>query len=366
MVADRRSPQQSAAPEKATLIDEAVAVVIVNYRTSKLTAKCLAALERERSAFRKFQVFVVDGGSGDGSAEELSELVKQREYRDWVDFLRLPLNGGFGWANNQAIQRLMRADEPPEYIHLLNPDAKIETGAVRALAEYLNGHPRAGAVGSQLFEPNGSRSGSAFTFPSIRGEFSRGASTGALDRLFKTPPISIPASVPLEVDWVTGASVMLRVEALRQTGLFDEGFFLYNEEVELMWRFRKACWTVVTEPRSRVQHIGGSATGVHDRRTISPVKHRRPIYVYRSRTRLFGLTRGPIVASLAFAAWLAGHGIWRMRCLFGLGRDATRVDHELRNHALKGYPRKHDFVPAAACIDSEPTNSPAWMDNGWL
>lgn len=347
------------------VIEETVAVVIVNYRTPELTAKCLAALRPERSSFRRLRAMVVDGGSSDDSADELSALIRKSNFADWVTFLPLPINGGFGWANNQAIQRLMRSAERPRYIHLLNPDAEIEEGAVRLLAEYLSNHPGAAAVGSQLLEPDGSLAGSAFSFPSIRGEFSRGARTAALDRILRLGQISIDASGCTEVDWVTGASVMFRVEALREVGLFDEGFFLYHEEIELMWRLRKAGWSVAIEPRSRVRHVGGSATGVHGRESTGPADERKPSYVYRSRSRYFGLTRGRGVAILAFAAWVAGYAVWRVRHALGVGSGKPLGDR-FSDHVRTGFPRDHDFVSAATPLDGSPTTIPAWMDKQWL
>lgn len=348
------------------IVDEAVAVIVVNYRTADLSKACLSALQAERPGFRSLRALVVDGGSDDGSAGELAALSGRAQFRDWVELVALPINGGFGWANNQAIHRLMVSGEQPEYILLLNPDAQVEPGAVRLLTDYLNNHPRAGAVGSQLVEPDGTLAGSAFTFPSIRGEFSRGARTGALHRFLRVAPVSIDAPGAMEVDWVTGASVMLRVEALREVGLFDEGIFLYHEEVELMWRMRKAGWTVAIEPRSRVRHIGGAATGVHARESRGTVQPRVPTYFYRSRARFFGLTRGRFVAALAFMAWIAGHVVWSARRYLGLARGSKPVEHQLRDHVLKASPRKHDFVHAAPKPGALVTEAPAWMANRWL
>ena len=258
-----RTPPSKA--RAASIRDSNIAVVTVNYRTPELTERCIAALAKERERLPRLRAVVVDGGSGDGSAAELGEALARPDYAGWIEFLPLPINGGFGWANNRGIQRLMRSVEPPRYIHALNPDTEVEADAVAYLAQYLDQHPRVAAVGSQLLSMDGSRVGSAFSFPSIRGEFARAAATRALERLFHIPPISIETDEAAEVDWVTGGSVMLRVEALRQVGLFDEGFFLYNEEVELMWRLRKAGWSVAVEPRSRVRHVGGGATGISER-----------------------------------------------------------------------------------------------------
>src|SRR5438270_2581566 len=133
-----------------------VAVVTVNYRTPELTKCCIAALAKEREALPRLRAVVVDGGSGDGSAAELADALAHKAFADWVEFLPLPINGGFGWANNQAMLSLARRNEPPEFIHLLNPDTEVMPGAVVRLAEYLQTHPEVAAVGSQLLDPDGS------------------------------------------------------------------------------------------------------------------------------------------------------------------------------------------------------------------
>jgi len=156
----------------------------------------------------------------------------------------------------------------------------------------------------------------------------------------------------------------LRVQALREVGLFDEGFFLYNEEVELMWRLRKAGWRIATEPRSRVRHVGGGATGVTDRETAGSVAPRRPDYLFRSRARYFGLTRGRVGAGAAFAAWIAGHAVWRLRRLLRVPIGKP-VERELRDHVFTSFPRRHDFEAAVARLDDQPTSTPAWMERRW-
>src|SRR5437763_1196540 len=152
-----------------------VAVVIVNYRTPELTEHCLAALKPERALIPGLKVILVDGASGDDSVHRLTKLAGRSEYANWVSFLPLPLNGGFGWANNQAVLTLARQSEPPEFIHLLNPDAEIEQGAVKALVDELVDHPGCGAAGSQLLDPNGQEVSSAFRFPTPSREIVGGA-----------------------------------------------------------------------------------------------------------------------------------------------------------------------------------------------
>ena len=234
------------------------------------------------------------------------------------------------------------------------------------LLSYLKENPSVAAVGSQLLEPDGSLTGSAFSFPSVRGEFSRGARTGAIDRLLKVPPISIEASAPQEVDWATGASVMFRTEALKQVGLFDEGFFLYHEEIELMWRLRAAGWGIAFEPRSRVRHVGGASTGVHSRKTDGVAEPRKPSYWYRSRARFFALTQGNGAAFLAYLAWFAGYPIWALRRVLGLAPASKPFSHQLRDHSRFALPRSSDGLAAVRAWNDRRQGPPMWMERGWL
>ena len=149
---------------------------------------------------------------------------------------------------------------------------------------------------------DGALSASAFHFPSAGHEFVRGAQTTALRRLMRLKPATVTMSLGGGVDWVTGASVMLRRDALLQSGLFDDGFFLYFEEVELMHRLRCLGWQVWSEPNSRVRHIGGASTGV----TENQMPQAKPRYWFRSRLRYFALTKGKAYSDLANLAWIAG------------------------------------------------------------
>ena len=159
---------------------------------------------------------------------------------------------------------------------------------------------------------------------------------------------------------------MFRAKALRHVGLFDEGFFLYHEEVELMWRFRQLDWRIALEPRSRVRHVGGAATGMHGRDNEGALQRRRPKYWFRSRARYFSLTRGWPFAMLAYYAWIAGHFIWLLRRLVGLGRDSTPIDHAFCYPAVHSFPRRRDTLAAVRTWDTPGGALPAWMHRGRL
>ena len=337
-----------------------IAAVMVNYRTPALVETSLTALAGERAANPGLRAVVVDGDSSDGSAEWLAQLVAGPRFADWVTLLPLAINGGFGWANNQAIQRLLQSAASPDYAYLLNPDAVVEPGAVASLAEVLDANPRCAAVGSLLLEPDGEPSGSAFVFPSIGTEMLRGL---PMEIVAKATRITLPkpGAAGGEVDWVTGASTMLRAAALREVGLFDTGFFLYFEETELMWRMHRAGWTIRHEPASRVRHVGGAATGVNGsaRFTRRPPL---PAYWYRSRRRFFALTSGRGRALAASLVYLAGRAVMTGRVALGGGRQHAVIDQDARRMMSAGLvPTAADRQPAIARWDDPVDQTPAWM-----
>lgn len=342
-------------------MSRSIAIVIVNYRTPDLALASLRALATERAAVPGLRAILVDGGSGDGSDERLAEGVRDPALADWVELLALPINGGFGWANNQAMLRLLQSETPPDYIHLLNPDTEVAPGGVAALAAVLDAHPRCAAVGSLLLEPDGSPSGSAFTFPTVARELVRGARMELIRRIAAPGRQVSFGEEPHEAEWVTGASVMLRADALREVGLFDTGFFLYFEEVELMWRLRQAGWSIRHEPGSRVGHVGGAATGVNGSR---PADTRPPLpaYWYQSRRRFFARTGSRTRAVAASVVWLAGHALLVGRRKLGGGKQHAVVERDARALLHSGLvPSQRDRKPAITRWNDPPGTPPAWM-----
>ncbi|WP_293701161.1 MULTISPECIES: glycosyltransferase [unclassified Sphingopyxis] len=338
-----------------------IAVAIVNYRTPTMVLACLDSLGREREALPSLQAIVVDNASGDDSVAILSARLGEMPFSDWVQFRPLPLNGGFGWGNNEAILTLLASETPPDAILLINPDAMIEPGALVALVEDMARRPDAGAIGSQLVNPDGSLSGSAFRFPSIAREFMRGLGIGGVGRLLGIKPVLVPIGERGPVDWATGASVLIRTQALRDAGLFDTGFFLYFEEVELMHRFAGHGWKSYHCPESRVMHVAGAATGVVN----GQLEGRRapPDYIFQSRHRYFALTAGRFSAWLADVAWLTGDSCARL--IGWLAPTRPSPDTQAERNALFRIglgARARDTARAIARTSDAPGQPPAWMD----
>lgn len=339
-----------------------VAAVLVNYRTPDLAIACLDALAAERSERPDLRVIVVDGGSGDDSAARIAAAMEARALGDWASLLALPVNGGFGYANNQALMTLAAEPAPPDYVLLINPDARVRPGALDGLARVLDVHPRAGAVGGALEEEDGTRQGCAFNFPSITSEFCRGARTDVLRVLLREPLPVVWSDTACRTPWVTGAAVMLRMAALRQTGLFDDSFFLYFEEVELMSRIARAGWEIWHEPAARVVHIGGASTTVRWDDPEQRALPRLPSYWYESRLRYFVRTRGALYGLASGLAFLAGRMIWQVR------RVAQRRSDPYPSHTTRDVARHSLWARAATRraarlprLDDAPGATPAWM-----
>ena len=335
-----------------------IAVIVVNYRTPELAIACIRSIAAARTTFSDLHVFVVDGNSADGSAEQIAAAV---DGLDWVTLLALDVNGGFAFANNRALAALSASGPLPDAVALINPDARVRDGALEAMAAVLDRTPQAGAVGALLVHEDGRPQASAFHFPTLRGEFARGARTGVLERWLRVPPQTVEGAQALEVPWVTGAAVMFRTAALQATGLFDEGFFLYFEETDLMRRLRRQGWSIWHEPAALVVHEGGAATNIRDPALGTPRRRRMPAYWYEARRRYFALAHGRGVALLAGAAFLLGNLWWKARQLVAPQPDQgpLRSTGDLLDHGF--WPARRDATPAVPALGDPANALPAWM-----
>jgi hypothetical protein len=210
-------------------------IVIVSYNTRELLRRCLASLREHAPGY---PVVVVDNASADGSAATVAAEFPE------VRLLRNERNVGFGAANNRALR-----DADTELTMLLNSDTRLESDVVDALAQTLDRHPRAAAVGCRLVSIDGSTQASVRCFPSAMHSLRRAVGIGD----------PLPERIA-PVDAVDGAAVLLRTEAFRAVGGFDERFFLYAEDVDLCYRLSRAGWQVLYDPSVSLTHVGsGSA-----------------------------------------------------------------------------------------------------------
>jgi GT2 family glycosyltransferase len=288
-----------------------VLAVIVNHKRPELVLQGLKSLAPELEAIGGGSKAIVTDASGDDSADIIERGIRELGFGGWATLLRLDKNGGYGYANNRAIQSGLAGQDPPEFFYLLNPDAYVYPGAVRELLGCMEQRPDVGLCGSQQEQPDGSVNRSAFRFPSVRSELIIGSRLGILKRLFPDSEIApVPPEQPAPADWLSGASLLVRRSVFERAGLFDETFFLYFEETDLCLRALRMgfrCWYV---PSSRVVHLEGQSTGVTDSRAAP---QRMPRYWFESRQHYFMKNHGPLTKTIADVAWTVGFVSWRAR-----------------------------------------------------
>jgi len=228
-----------------------VSICIVSYNCREELERCLASI-REHGASVEHEVIVVDNASADGSAEVAQAACPSARV------VRNSTNRGFAAGVNQAVG-LARG----EVILLLNPDAELTRGVLGRLWKFLREHPWVGACGPRLVDEEGRLQRSCRRFPSL---WTVACEALGLSQLF--PRSRLFGGYELgwwsydetaRVDWLSGAALAFPRRAWDLVGLFDEGFFIYAEELDWLRRLRSKgleCWFVAD---ATVVHREGSS-----------------------------------------------------------------------------------------------------------
>lgn len=286
-------------------------VVIVNYRTPILTINCLCSLASEVQSLPGTRVAVVDNDSSDGSLEQIGTAIETEGWGNWVSLIPSAHNGGYAFGNNVVIRPVLESSNLPPYFLLLNPDTQVRPGAIKALVDFMDKHPDVGIAGSSFEEADGTPWPITFRFPTVLSEMDSGLRLGVVTRLLSNWVVTrTMTDEEAQVDWLPGASMLIRREVFKSVGLMDEGYFLYCEETDFCLQARRAGWSCWYVPQSRVMHIAGQSTGVTDRK-LPP--QRLPQYWFDSRRRYFVKNHGLLYAALADAVWIFGFVLWRAR-----------------------------------------------------
>lgn len=230
-----------------------LSVVIVNYNVKYFIEQCLHSVFAATEGLDA-EVFVVDNNSVDGSVEMIAEKFPQ------VNLISNSDNPGFSKANNQAI-RIAQG----EYILLLNPDTLVEQDTLKKCVDFMDAHPDAGGLGIKMIDGKGR----------FLPESKRGLPTPAV-AFYKIFGLSalFPKSKTFgkyhlgyldkdkthEVDVLSGAFMMLRKKTLDETGLLDEDFFMYGEDIDLSYRITKSGYKNYYYPEARIIHYKGEST----------------------------------------------------------------------------------------------------------
>ena len=229
-----------------------VSVIIVNWNTKDILRDCLKSVYGQTRNIN-FEVIVVDNDSTDGSVEMVKTKFPQ------VKLIENPVNRGFAAANNQGM-----AIAKGRYMLLLNSDTVVLDNAIARTVSFADDNPKAAVVGCRVLNPDKTLQSTCFMFPSIINMF---LSSSYLYKLFPRSYIFgrermtwWDRSDVREVNVVTGCFMLVRRKAIEQVGLMDEHFFMYGEETDWCYRFRKTGWKILFTPDAEIIHFGGAST----------------------------------------------------------------------------------------------------------
>mgnify|MGYP000483548861 CR=1 FL=1 len=268
-----------------------LSVVIVSWNVRELLRRCLASIVGASAPSpeglfplpggRSLEVWVVDNGSSDGSAE-----MAQTAFPG-VNLLT-SANRGFAAGCNLGLAR-----SQGRYVMLLNADTEVVGPALVTLLDYMDAHPDVGVLGPQLRYADGRLQSSRRRFPSPLTGF---LESTLLQQWFPRNrwlthyyALDLPDDAPAEVDWLVGAALVVRREALAQAGPLDEGYFMYSEEMEWCRRIKGHGWRVVYLPAATIVH--------HEGRSSEQVVAARHIYFQTSKLRYWRQVHGPAWAT---------------------------------------------------------------------
>ncbi len=285
-----------------------LAVILVSWNVRALILDALRTLTADlATSGLKVEVWVVDNASTDGSPDAIRATFPQ------VHLIASDKNLGFGAGNNVALRALGFRDVPtlapnaPRAVFLLNSDTCVQPGAIRSLYDTLVDLPEAGVVGARLEYGDGSFQDGAFAMPGLAqlviDLFPLGwIPRRVYNRLYESrlngryPRALYNGKRAFPVGHTLGATMLIRREAIEQTGLFDEQFFMYCEEIDWSLRIREAGWQIYCQPNAHVVHLVGQST--------SQIRAESLINLWRSRLLLYAKHYPPL------KRWLARRLVW--------------------------------------------------------
>jgi N-acetylglucosaminyl-diphospho-decaprenol L-rhamnosyltransferase len=281
-------------------------IVIVNYNTRRLLAHCLDSLAASDYAPAP-RVVVVDNASTDGSTAMLAECYPATEV------IASPRNGGYAYANNLALRRLIAAVAPEQdraraYLLLLNPDTEVAPDSLARLVDFMEATPTAGVAGPRVVLPSGALDlACRRRFPTPGRALAR---LLGLSRLFPRSPrlagynlTYLDPAETTEVDSVVGACMLVRLAAIDQVGLLDEDFFMYGEDLDWAYRIKEHGWRVFYAPVTTVVHHKGAAS--RQRSTRSIVEFYRAMAIFHRKHYAASL---PLVANAVIVLGIVARG----------------------------------------------------------
>ncbi len=265
-----------------------VTLCIINHESTEFLLDCLKSLYDAPPA-AAFEVHVIENVHATDA-----ERVRAQFPDITVTLNEQPL--GFSQNCNKVIKA-----SASDYVFLLNPDTRVTGSAIDVLLEFLEKNPMAACCGPRILNFDGTLQFSARSFPNIFMAFFRGMPAGFLfpknRHVREYLMLDWDHQSLREVDWVSGAAMMLRRSALNDVGVFDEDYFIYVEDVDWCYRAKKKGHQVFYVPDAVVYHYRHASTQTQAVRMI--VEHHKSMYTfYVKHHKAGGKLRVPILLGL--------------------------------------------------------------------
>jgi GT2 family glycosyltransferase len=275
-------------------------IIVVSWNTRDILRDCLASVYEQTRGI-SFQVIVVDNASSDGSAEMVRAEFPQAVLIENTE------NRGFAAANNQGMEIA-----GGRYVLLLNSDTIVLDGAIQKTLRFAESHPEAAVVGCRVLNPDGTLQRTCFMFPSLLNLVL------AATYLYKIAPRNSfcgrermggwERDAVREVEVVSGCFMLVRREAIERVGLMDEEYFMYAEETDWCWRFKKAGWKSLFYPDAQIVHLGGQSSRQVRIKSLIQLRLGLLQFMFKNRSSLVFRCAGLLIALflwLRVSFWLA-------------------------------------------------------------
>jgi GT2 family glycosyltransferase len=234
-----------------------LSVIIVSYNVRDLLRQCLISV-KSAAEFIDCEIFVIDNNSEDGSVGMLINEFPE------IKLIINTVNCGFSAANNQAIRK-----SQGRFVLLLNPDTVVEKDTFTKCIDFMNIHPDAGALGIRMINGEGRylpESKRAFPTPGTAFFKTFGFSymfpKSSVFNKYYLPSVDILQTSLTEV--ISGAFMFIRRDALEKSGLLDEDFFMYGEDIDLSYRLLQTKYNNYYFPEASIIHFKGKSTSRHN------------------------------------------------------------------------------------------------------
>lgn len=242
-------------------------IVILNYRTPRLTIDCLNSLkDKQQEIPGGFHAVIVENGSADNSTQVIGDAIESNQWQSWATLMALADNRGFAGGNNAALDLLQSQYKAIPYALLLNSDTIVHEGALKYCYDLMQKEPHIGVMSCLLLNADKSLQNVTRDFPTpLRQALCSFGLPWIWPKRFAWADIyDVPDELlktKRDVDWLGGAFMFLRATALKQIGGgLDHSFFFYGEDIEFCHRFHKHHWRVHYDPTVAITHIGGSSS----------------------------------------------------------------------------------------------------------